>query len=1522
MGAVTDDVSGNSLSFSSIEILSGNDDIDRFSLNTDQFTGQINGGDGSDRLTASVGDNTWAITGSDQGAVTDLATTNVVSFSAIENITGNTGTDHFIFSNSSADIAGVIDGGSQSIDQSDQVDLSNLAIVDVTIGTAISNTGVNIIDIEQVTGNDDASTDNSTIRGESTVAANNQNSWIIFDDTTEADPFDTLINDGRVTNEHGEVAFNNFSSVIGSDRDDSFMFSGVGVADMSIAGGVDDPLDDNDRIDFSNQSGAVSVSLGQDFFNGILYIEGVTGNNTVSTINGSLTDTNSWIINGNNSGEIVAGSQRLTFTGFNFLMAGDQGDTFNVNSGGSIGTIVTNTLAGSIQGGAGDDTLNITLTGTESNNNPLAFYGLEFNAGNGLNDTVNTLGNGATYDDASYSVNNTRTSASHVYQDSDSSFSLTYTGVEAVNDDVRATALIINGTSEQDSINLQHGASNGQFTVSSGPVPIVYTTVDYSNKIHLQIVTGASGADSVTLTGNLDLGAGNLSILSAETLDRGNDLYQISAASILLDGLIVMGTENSAFNINADTLDIRNSNNTTTAIYLQEADTLTLAGINEHGLLNLTAQDTLLSSAALVSSAELQLTSIAGDIELINDNGLAGRLSLNADAGDITLNNAVTTILDSVSTNELTITSTSTITDAENGIIIASTAIFDAANSAIELDNALNAFDALTINQAQSAVIQDNAGGLVLNNISIDSGLLNISSNGITQATGTAITQLANTAGIADDVVFNANAGDITLDGNNQFTGSVTLNNTDANDVTISDIDSIDFALVTIGSGGFTVNATGITQSGAIMQAATAGDVRLNAGNGDIGLDNPGNDFTGDVLLTTTNTPGTRVGQVSLVDANTLQLGTSSIGGALDVTVLAGDLTQSGVLNVLGDASFLVADGQSITLQEPANHFQQGVSFDAISGQLLDVGITNITALDLADISVSHDLVVNAQGEITNSGILQVGNIASIDANGNSITLQNPQNDFNDIVLHTANNVDIHDIDNIAFNQTSTISGDLNITTTNGQVTDRTGSVLSVAGVTGIQTGGVNDIDLSAGTNDFSSLHIVTANNVKLNDINAISLGATAIIGTLDVVAGGNITGSTHALNVNGNASFTAADASVVTLDNSGNNLSGDLSFNAATGRLNTITLINNQDTSLLNVDVSQDLNIVSAGAIIDGDSGAIVVDGLTTLSATSSGIEQDIFLDNLATSNNNFNDIIVLAAGTISISDIDDLMILSVTAAKIASFKAGADVSISQINAGETISVTTINGRISGFNGAGANLVAERIELTANNGIGLNNAALLTEASQYAIENNQSGIGSGVINLSNSGDLTLHRVHNSGDIFLNNSTDYIFKPGSIDSDRSVGNLTMITNSGDFIGFGPFDPTTNPADITAANATFIGSLSSSSFGSPVRPLVLDVPSTGSVLVIVRNSTQPLFLPETPNFDDSNSLFSISLNVASAVAGEQLVEVESLGEIDPAIFTDLQNYSLQEISIRLPQDQLFEDELEEYERELGAIKPSW
>ncbi|MGH8619553.1 MAG: filamentous hemagglutinin N-terminal domain-containing protein, partial [Burkholderiales bacterium] len=129
---------------------------------------------------------------------------------------------------------------------------------------------------------------------------------------------------------------------------------------------------------------------------------------------------------------------------------------------------------------------------------------------------------------------------------------------------------------------------------------------------------------------------------------------------------------------------------------------------------------------------------------------------------------------------------------------------------------------------------------------------------------------------------FTAGANAITLtNGSNDFTGAVSLNNSGANNVAVTDANALVLGTSSVGTGTLTVNAVGITQTGALTQAGGAGAATFNGGAGVITL-TQANDFTGAVSL---NNSGAN--NVAVTDANALVLGTSSVGtGTLTVNAV------------------------------------------------------------------------------------------------------------------------------------------------------------------------------------------------------------------------------------------------------------------------------------------------------------------------------------------------------------------------------------------------------------------------------------------------------------------------------------------------------------------------------------------------------------------------------------------------------------------------------------------------------------
>ncbi|MFH0985930.1 MAG: hypothetical protein V1882_10430, partial [Candidatus Omnitrophota bacterium] len=111
--------------------------------------------------------------------------------------------------------------------------------------------------------------------------------------------------------------------------------------------------------------------------------------------------------------------------------------------------------------------------------------------------------------------------------------------------------------------------------------------------------------------------------------------------------------------------------------------------------------------------------------------------------------------------------------------------------------------------------------------------------------------------------------------------------------------------------------------------------------------------------------------------------------------------------------------------------------------------------------------------------------------------------------------------------------GILNLILQSGGVITQT-AALTITGLTTI-TAGSNHVTLDHASNDFTgALSIISGNNVLLQDMNAIDLGASTVSGTLGVTANGAITDSGN-LAVTGTATLAAGAANDITLDNNNN---------------------------------------------------------------------------------------------------------------------------------------------------------------------------------------------------------------------------------------------------------------------------------------------------------------------------------------------------------------------------------------------------
>ena len=465
--------------------------------------------------------------------------------------------------------------------------------------------------------------------------------------------------------------------------------------------------------------------------------------------------------------------------------------------------------------------------------------------------------------------------------------------------------------------------------------------------------------------------------------------------------------------------------------------------------------------------------------------------------------------------------------------------------------------------------------------------------------------------------------------------GAVSLDG-DSLDVTGLTVDAgsldIESGLDLDGNLSITVADGGISQSGAWQVGGTS---TLDAGSGQIRLDNAGNDFLGTVNLTggevsiqDKNALGLGaldVGSLAVTTQSALGLGSGVIGGNLRVDSNGGNITQStGGLQV-GGTSVLDAGLGGISLGQAGNRFDGSVQLSGHAVTIasdfdLDLGPLDVGSLGASSGgsvtfgggSVNGSLGVTSGGDISQTGAITVGGVSTLVAQDGSITLADSGNDFAGVV-----NLDSDGAAEIGS------AGTLTLGTVNARSLDASSTDIELH--EDIQTGGdqryagavrlAADVALASGAGD-------VAFEGSVDGTHALTVEAAAGAATF-----GGPVGTTTAL-----ASLTA-DAGSVSI---GNRLVvfGDLALTAATGGIAqgaawqvggtgmldagtdviTLTQVGNDFVGAVHLaggDVSiQDVNALTLGTL---DVGTLDATSVGALNLGSGGIDGNL----VAQSNN-----------------------------------------------------------------------------------------------------------------------------------------------------------------------------------------------------------------------------------------------------------------------------------------------------------------
>ncbi|MEQ8961992.1 MAG: hypothetical protein RLP02_29375, partial [Coleofasciculus sp. C2-GNP5-27] len=513
-------------------------------------------------------------------------------------------------------------------------------------------------------------------------------------------------------------------------------------------------------------------------------------------------------------------------------------------------------------------------------------------------------------------------------------------------------------------------------------------------------------------------------------------------------------------------------------------------------------------------------------------------------------------------------------------------------------------------------------------------------------------------------------------------------------------------------------------------------------------------------------------GNVTLNDANTINLGASTISGDLNVST-NGAITDSGNLTVANGTATLNANNNDITLNN-ANNFS---TVTVTRGR--NVTLNDINSMALGASTMTGNLDVSAT-DVNVSGTVETG--------GN-ITLK-PSNDTSTIALNDTNgtfNLNATDLGNLSSTGTVTIGrtsgtgainigsiGAIDLCSTTYNLTLNGGSVAFSNGITlgtnktltlntGAITSGTNIPDTTditiGGTNGKLVLNTTAAVGTMTNPLSTqISQLQTTNSGGVFLSNTGNINLNTS--NINGDFKLTTDDGDIT--DSGSLTITGTTTLDAGS---NTITLDNANDFSTVadsgggNVTlndantinlgastISGDLNVSTNGAITD--SGNLnIANGTTTLNTNGN----DITLNN----DNNFNTVAVSGGANVTLNDTNAIVLGTSTISGNLNVQANGTIT-------DSGNLNVVNGT-SQFNANGNDITLDNnnnfktVAISSGNNVTLNDTNAI-ELGASTINGSFNVTANG--NITDSGNLTIAngttRLNaNGNDISLNNDNDF-----------------------------------------------------------------------------------------------------------------------------------------------------------------------
>jgi hypothetical protein len=530
-----------------------------------------------------------------------------------------------------------------------------------------------------------------------------------------------------------------------------------------------------------------------------------------------------------------------------------------------------------------------------------------------------------------------------------------------------------------------------------------------------------------------------------------------------------------------------------------------------------------------------------------------------------------------------------------SGNLIATT---DANDGVIDLGSlAVNgSFDLTTDGSGNATVVNATALNFITSGIGGNLSATATTGN-ITQSTG-ALTVSGTTTLVTSAQAATIDLSTITT---NAFTGELLIttndNNSPADGSYEADV-TIDGGTTNLIIGTSTIDGDLTLLSGGTITDTNSSNVTVlkdlsattDAGGSAITLDDL--TVTGSVALATNGS-----GNATVVNATTLDLAASSVGGNLTATATTGAITQSGALDIngTGTTTFSVTDtSQNITLFNPLNDFEGVVSTTGYDVKLWTADTMNLGAATVGGAyTVNAGTTINDSGAqiITGNALFQTADASSQITTDCTVAACGAANSFGGTyttvggIGYTVNDASA---DGIVLEQRDLV-GNL-IVTAAGVVTQS--GYQKIGGYTSITATG-KDITLDMTTNDFEGEVRMAGLNVAVVDSDDIELGVSTVTGTYTVTASGPITDS-GTLEITGVATIGAGSSNNIELDHATNNFAAAVKISSG----NDVE-INDEDAIILGTSTVSGTYKVTAGDAVT-NTGALEIAGVTTIDAGS----------------------------------------------------------------------------------------------------------------------------------------------------------------------------------------------------------------------------------------------------------------------------------------------------------------------------------